>query len=857
MTPQTYPSFGHWLKARRKALDLTQQALAFQVGCSAETLRKIEANRLRPSRTLVERFAARLGLSPEERDLFVRLARSSSDVARLPEEEGVDLPAPLHVPAPLTPLIGREQDAARALTLLEDASVRLLTLIGPPGVGKTRLALHIASQARSRFADGAVFVALAALNDPAQMPFAIAQALQPAIPRMQWSLFRLHDYLRDRHLLLVLDNFEHMLAAAPQVAGLLAAAPRVTVLATSRAPLNISGEQAFVVAPLELPDLASLPLIDTLARCPAVDLFVQRARAVRPDFVLSEANARDVAEICVALDGLPLAIELAAAWSKLFSPHALRMRLEQPLEWLTGGGRDAPPHQQTLRGALDWSCRLLGEEEQQLLARLGVFAGSFTIAAVEAICASDGVASASHPSEVAPSQVLEHLLALIDHSLVSHAPWRTSAMADRHGEDPPDRTPEPRFTLLRTIREYALERLVASGHLDTMRQRHAAYYLALAEEAAAQLFGPMQIAWLNRLDQEHDELRAALNWVLEHAETEIMLRLTAALSEFWLRRGYASEGREWTCRALALADARSLPLPLRRVQARVLKMAWSLEMLFNDQALLAALPSEDLAFWRASGDWRGLNDALHTETLRAVARGDYATARALQQENVALCQRVRDEQQLGAALFCLAINVSELGNFAEAEALFPETIRLLQATGDNWTLSYLLGFMGDLALRRGDEASAQIRLQQAVSLFHQVGDSWSAAHRLRLLGRISRQQNDTQAAAYFHESFALFRHLGDRRGIALCLASIAGIASASDDPRRATRLLSAAAALLNDDLSALSPEDQALFEQTRTRTHAQIGEAAFASEWQAGQRMAQELGEALRDDVEAVLSPDP
>jgi tetratricopeptide (TPR) repeat protein len=277
-------------------------------------------------------------------------------------------------------------------------------------------------------------------------------------------------------------------------------------------------------------------------------------------------------------------------------------------------------------------------------------------------------------------------------------------------------------------------------------------------------------------------------------------------------------------------------------------------MLFNDQSLLAALPSEDLAFWRASGDWRGLNDALHTESLRAVARSDYATARALQQENVALCQRMHDEQQLGAALFCLAINVSEMGDFAEAEVLFPETIQLLQSTGDNWTLSYLLGFMGDIALRRDDYASARVRLQQAVALFHQVGDSWSAAHRLRLLGRLSHQQNDTQAAAYFRESFSLFRRLGDRRGSPLCLSSIAEIALVSDAPHCAARLLGVAAALLDDDLSALSPDDQAIFEQTQVQVRAQIGEALFAEEWRTGQRIALEFGDALRGDVKLALS---
>lgn len=696
---QPPPSFGAWMSERRRALDLTQAALAERVACAAETLRKIEAGRLRPSRLLAERLAQELGLPAEQRDAFVRLARGAAAPAVRPPP-----------PAPLTPLIGRAALVAQAEAILLGGTGRLLTLTGPPGVGKTHLALHLASGLHRQFADGAAFIPLSALEDPAHVPTVIAEGLGLAHAAGLAPLARLHDYLAGRRLLLVLDNCEHLLLSAPALAELLAHAPGLTVLATSRTPLAIAGEQVLPLSPLELPRLDALPPPDELGRVAAIELFLSRARAHSPAFALTVQNAHAVAAICVALDGLPLAIELAAARARHFALPTLHAHLGQAFDWPASGAGHLPPHQRTLGSTLAWSFRLLGDDERRLFLRLGVFAGGCTLDAVTAVCGERGQAPPLAP-----------LAALIDSSLLVPSP----------GAEPD----ALRYTMLQMIREYALVGLAARGERPELARRHAGYYLGQIEAAVEQLRGHDQGRWLARIDREGDNLRAALRWAWEQHDGEILLRLAAALCDYWTRRGHYAEGGVWLERTLALVDPRVLPLALRRRHARVLLSAWSFAFHRGDASVLATLPQEDLAGWREVGDWCGLSYALHTASLRALLRGDGAAALAMQEENVALCRRTCDRWHLALALFCLVMNL-HAADAAGSDELYAETVALLNATGDSWLLSYLLGALGDNAVRRGDYATARAWLQQAVTLFLRVGDTLSAEQRLQLLGRL-------------------------------------------------------------------------------------------------------------------------
>jgi predicted ATPase/DNA-binding XRE family transcriptional regulator len=506
-------SFGYWVRRRRKALDLTQDALARQVGCAETTIRKIEADARRPSRQTAERLAECLAIPIAERADFLRAARAKLAADRLVDPtldangRTADFPPPRtldrwrhNLPAQPTTLIGRTKEIAAVRDLLLRTDVRLVTLTGPGGTGKTRLALQAAAELLDNFADGVYVVMLEPISDPALVAPTIAQTLGVKERAGQAPLERLKAHLRDRRLLLLLDNFEQILAAAPIVAELLAAAPELKVLITSRALLHLYGEHEFAVPPLAVPDLNELPPLDALAQFAAVDLFVQRARAVKLDFALTHANAPAIAEICARLDGLPLAIELAAARTKLFTPEALLARLRNRLALLTGGARDLPARQQTLRGTLDWSYNLLDASEQRLFRRLGVFVGGCTLEAAAAVMSSElrAVSDDLYNSEL---DILDGLASLLDKSLL------------RQNEGPDD---EPRFVMLETIREYALERLAESGEEETVRNQHAAYYFALAHEAERHLRGAEQVRWLGRLALEHDNLRAALAWSQAH-----------------------------------------------------------------------------------------------------------------------------------------------------------------------------------------------------------------------------------------------------------------------------------------------------------------------------------------------------
>ncbi len=526
-------TFGPWLQRRRQALHLTQQQLGQLAGCATETIRKVESDQRRPSEDVARLLAAALQIPPADHDAFVRFARGTRahgpavpDVAE-PNGPRPFLP-PSNVPVAPTPLIGREEQVVAVGALLLREDVRLVTLTGPGGVGKTRLAQAVATAVRIAFLDGVYFVNLAPISQPELVLPTIAQLLDVQEPPGQPLLSSVQKHLSDRQMLLVLDNYEQVLAAGLVVSDLLSAAPHLRVLVTSRIPLHLRGEHEIAVTPLALPG-ADVRDLERLTQYDAVRLFITRAQAIKADFQVTNANAPAVADICVRLDGLPLAIELAAPRVKLLSPEALLPRLSHRLGVLIGGQRDLPARQQTLRATIDWSYALLDPAEQTLFARLAVFVSGCTLEAAEAICAAES----DHPNSV-----LDRLQSLLDKSLLQHVNQAEGT---------------PRVIMLETIHEYALERLAASAEAALLRQRHAAYYLALVEppERAAEGFDTP--AWLARLDADQDNLRAVLRWATVH-DAHTAVSMAASLKDFWYIRGSWSEGQRWIAALLPLSS---------------------------------------------------------------------------------------------------------------------------------------------------------------------------------------------------------------------------------------------------------------------------------------------------------------
>lgn len=739
------------------------------------------------------------------------------------------------LPVPPNPLIGRRAELDVAAALLDRSDVRLVTLCGPGGSGKTRLALQLAWDAHDRFAHGVLFVALAPLHDPALVSDAIAQACGLRQTGLTSPIDALHDYLHDKHLLLVLDNFEHLRAAAPLLAELLAGAPRLHLLVTSRAVLNLQGEHSVPIGPLPLPDPAQTISIESLAEQPALALLLARTRAHSPSFELTAANALELAMICVRLDGLPLALELIAAHLKLFSPRALLQRLDRHLTLHCHGPRDLPDRQQTLGATIDWSYQLLDRSEQHLFESLAVFADGWTIEAVEAVCGSPDAAAVGASSQRRGSSVVAGLPALVDQHLVYQQP----------GSDG-----ERRFALLETIRASAMERLEARGAaaVAAVRQRHAEFYLALAEAAEPELQGPQQAAWLDRLDAEQHNLRAALAWSQSaDGDGALAVQLVGALWRFWDMRGHTDEAR----RSIAAVLSRGASEPTV-AYARALMSAGYFASMQGDLLTACAQLEASIALGRELGAQRSVAQALHMLGHVAIKQQSYQQATAYLRESLGIARTLDDATLIGAALNSFGNIAAFEADFVVAQRYYHEALTLRRRVGDTRGLAVTLNHLGESLRLQGDLTRAARFYEESLQLWQQLNHSWGRALTLHNLGSIALEGvTDRPAALCFQDSFRLFRALGDPHGAALCLTGLAAVMSAEGLPEAAARLLSAAAALHARVNVRLDPADQHQAARVAAAVRSQLDPATFAAAWFDGQMVApEEMIEAAAAQVE-------
>ena len=780
-----------------------------------------------------------------------------------------------NIPAQLTSLIGREQEVAAICAFLERPDVRLLTLTGTGGIGKTRLSFEVGTTLLPGFSDGVYFVPLASISDPTLVIPAIAHTLglqhryidgqQPLAEHMDY----LKTSLREKHCLFLLDNFEQVVSAAPAIAEFLSACPRIKLLVTSRSALHLQGEYEFPLPPLALPGGTSPLPLHELTQYPAIALFLQRAIAIKPDFSINTANVHIIAMICRRLDGLPLAIELAAARVKLLTPQALLQRLSHPLNVLTGGRQNAPERHQTLRNTIAWSYHLLDAVEQQLFRRIAVFVSSCALEAIEALYIS-------YPDRAA--LVLDGVSSLIDKSLL-----RQLELGD-----------EPRLVMLATIREYALEMLIASREEYLVRHAHAAYYLSLAEESERELVGPHQATWLEQLEREHDNLRAALEWALKPDEDrneaqrriEVALRLAGALRRFWQMHGHLKEGQSFLEQALSASEGIMVSAQAR---AKALIGAGTLASIQNDFRRTETYCQESLLLFRELGDQQGIALSLYLLSVVPLMKGDIGAARARTEEALAVFREMGDRERIAWSLSTLGLLDMQQGDYSSAQARYEESLTTHRKSGDKRGVaasllslaqlmfvsqgnqevlrslldeglalyqelgekqgianSYVLD--GQLAFSQGDAATARSRLEEGIQLYREMGHRRALAEGLAILARIILAQGEgSQARTLYEESRAIATELKDMLLVAICLEGQASMAAQEGQFRRAARLWGAEEALRESIKVPLSLIAQQDHEQAVAAVRSRLDEKAFIAAWREGRAMSPEHAFAMQE----------
>jgi predicted ATPase/DNA-binding winged helix-turn-helix (wHTH) protein len=731
---------------------------------------------------------------------------ANQDVPRVTEPFGLSetrVPPPakttrkrIDLPKPRTSLVGRDRQVAEATELLLRPNVRLFTLIGPGGAGKTRLALAVATDVSKHFPAGVQFVGLSAISDPALVGGAIAKALgiqqvaNRTIPEM------VEDEFRDSEpFLLLLDNFEQVLPAATLVAEVLEACPSLKIVVTSRECLRIYGEQEFPVAPLEQDS--------------AIELFVERARAARPNFAITSENAPAIREICTRLDGLPLAIELAAARTRVVSPGTMLDRLQSRLQLLTGGSLDLPARQQTLRSAIDWSHDLLSEPEQRLFRRISVFVGGCTLEAAEAVC---------NTNRDLDLDLFEAVSSLLDKNLLQNLDIPAA---------------EPRFTMLETIREYALERLVCGGEEFAVRRAHAAYCLVLAEEGNPELNSADRAIWLSRCDIEIDNFRSALDFVFKTVDLDWGLRLCIALFKFWDMREHLTEGHSRLNYILRLTGA-AFP----RERARVSMFLGALSAAQGDFVASRRHLQDSLTLYTELEDKWGVAASLNALAVAARDGGDYSYAQENFEKSLACWRALSDRLATARCLHNLANVVRIRGDYSGAQLALAEATTLFEELGDRSGAAWSINQRGDIAQQQGAVAAARAFYESALSAFREAGDSWGTARSLADLGHVCCLQGEYDSAwLAYREAIKFFEDLGHRRGLARSLEGCACLALAQGEPARALKLAAAASHLRCLIGAPLPQAEQVRLDETLQRAWTMIGNAEGKAAWHEGSAM--------------------
>jgi predicted ATPase/class 3 adenylate cyclase/Tfp pilus assembly protein PilF len=726
---------------------------------------------------------------------------------------------PNNLTVQLTHFIGRETEVEAISTLVSRPETHLVTLTGPGGMGKTRLALQVGAELvdADGFPDGVWFVELAALTDPHLVASTIAQAIGVAEMAGKPLMESLKEHIKEKRMLLVLDNFEHLQEAASLVDALLKAAPHIKVLATSRVPLRVYGEKEYPVPPLGLPPTGAwraIPL-QQLSQYEAVRLFIERAQDVKPDFEVSNDNAPAVAEICARLDGLPLALELAAARVRLFSPQALLSRLSSRLKMLTGGARTLPARQQTLRAAIEWSYDLLSEGEKQLFRRMAVFQGGRSLEALEAVCNHDGQLEID---------VLEGVESLVAKSLLQQ----------REGSDG-----EPRFWMLETIHEYAREKLEESNEREILAREHALYFMRLSEEGELHIRGPKDRLYYDKFEDELENIRAALRWSLDEANPEIGVRLAAsvAMARFWVQRMHVTEGRAWIAQLLARPEL-AAKMSLR---AKALHCAGSLADNWGEMMLARTYYEEASVICREVGDERELGRALNGIGWVCVLQGDLISARMSLEEAVVIRRRVGDMREVGTSLEGLAALNEKDGHHAASRAFHQQALAIWRSLGDKGGVANVSNNWGELEKHMRNYAEAQVLFEQAIPIAREERRPKLIANALTNLSHLLVKKGDLERAQQcLVESLTLRKEQGGKMSIAESLLGWADLAIARDQAQRAGKLLGAVDHLLQESGATLWPTDQDEYEQCTNAARSQLGEDGFERLRSEGRAMSME-----------------
>lgn len=804
MTMEFSASFGEWFRGYREQLHIQRAELAARLSCAPITLRKIETDERRPSRQMAEQLADHFSIPNQMRDVFIRVARGELPVDHLRRLKP-GMTANTNLPNPSTQLTGREREIEEIQHILSRPEVRLLTLTGAPGVGKTRLAVEAAATLLSNFPDGVFLVPLTPLSDPELVLVTIAHTLQIGTAGTETLVERLGRYLHSQRFLLVLDNFEHVLEAAPEITRLITATTHLKVLVTSRSALELPGEHRLTLLPLGVPPAAENTALTSVlpASYAAVDLFLQRARAVKPDLTLSESNLRAVGQLCQRLDGLPLAIEFVAARCAFFTPQELLTQLDARFALQINRNRELPVRHLTLWQALDWSYSLLSPADQQLFRRLSIFVTSSTLEMVQQVCNSD---SAVGKDGAVAAGVMDLL---------------ASSLLERHE----DYEGNSRFRMLQTIREYALNQLEISGEKEIMRQQHAQYFLKMAQEAEKAWDGPDEWGWLRRLVVVRDDLRAALRYALDTQDAVLALRLNSALFSFWNTCSILTEAREWIVAALALAQSDEhfgldAQPELIALKAKVLNIAGYMEMSLSDYDRAYAYFEQGLALYHKNDDKWGIAWSIRN-----------------------------------FALIDLAWN-----KFTEVEKLLGESLKICEGSGDQWGLAWTLYATAFLKLAQGELDRAKELLEQSLVHLRQQKMKFGIYRTLLALGYTLFEQGDTAGAeAYFREALSLN---GETPLLTLMTNGLVGlglVAGFKGEPYRAARIWGSVEALR--EMTGEHPF--AVFQRTYERMLMTIRSQVDAAEWRAAwatgramtlpQVMAEELNGVSSTPVESHL----